>query len=265
MRIRQELRVINTIRYYYRLVGMRGLFWAIYGRITKKAHLLAISRREIRFPFFLRVPSSDVPTYRQIFFKRNYEFEVNRHPRIIIDAGANIGLASIFFSNKFPDARIIAIEPEESNWLLLQKNLSPYGNIVPVRAALWNENTPVDIVDPGFGKWAFRTRAQTGEDVADEIGQTVRGMTVDTLMKEQAIDHIDIFKIDIEGAEREVLIDPSSWIDKVDTLIIELHERWAPGCTRNFYNGTKGFDTEWKQGENIYVSRRTGCLTHRST
>ena len=90
-------------------------------------------------------------------------------------------------------------------------------------------------------------------------------MTVDTLMKEHGIDHIDILKIDIEGAEKEVFRDPSAWIGKVDALIVELHERMKLGCNRSFYNGTNCFDDEWFQGENVYLARNDGCLTRRRT
>jgi hypothetical protein len=90
-------------------------------------------------------------------------------------------------------------------------------------------------------------------------------MTVDTIMKEQGIDHIDILKIDIEGAEREVFRDPSSWIGKVDALIVELHEPMKPGCNRSFYSGSNGFDNEWLQGENVYRTRSGSCLTRRCT
>ena len=84
-------------------------------------------------------------------------------------------------------------------------------------------------------------------------------------MKEQGIDHIDLLKIDIEGAEREIFRDPSSWIGKVDALIVELHERMKPGCNRSFYGGATGLDHEWSQGENVYLTRSGSCLTRHCT
>lgn len=254
--------MIGNIKYYLRAVGVRGLVSAIKGKITKTPTLLQINRPDIKSPFFLRVPSSDVPTFDQIFIRQEYDFDVKRTPRTIVDAGANIGLASIYFSNKFPDAKIIAIEPEESNLEVLRRNIAPYGNIISVCGALWHENTRIDLVDPGLGKWGFMTQAQDGvEERYGEIVHEVQGMTVDTIMKEQGIDHIDILKIDIEGAEREVFRDPSSWIGKVDALIVELHERMKPGCNRSFYSGSNGFDNEWLQGESVYLTRSGSCLT----
>jgi hypothetical protein len=69
--------------------------------------------------------------------------------------------------------------------------------------------------------------------------------------------------MDIEGAEREVFSDATPWIYKVDSIIIELHERMKAGCNRSFYCGTNGFDHEWIQGENICLSRGH-CLTRRT-
>jgi FkbM family methyltransferase len=253
--------VIKVIRYYLGLGGVRLLISAIKAKITKTPTLHQINRAGIKSPFFLRVPSSDVPTFEQIFIKQEYDFDVKRNPKIIVDAGANIGLASIYFSNKFPDVKIIAIEPEESNLEILKRNIAPYENIILVCKALWHENTRINLVDPGLGKWGFMTQAQdSAEERHGQIVYEVQGVTVDTIMKEQGIDHIDILKIDIEGAERELFRDPSSWIEKVDSLIIELHECRKPGCNRSFYNGSNGFDNEWLQGEKVYLTRSRSCL-----
>jgi hypothetical protein len=159
--------MISNIKCYSRAVGIRGLIAAVKGKITKVTALLKINRIDIKAPFFLRVPSLDVWTFDQIFIKQEYDFDVKRTPKVIVDAGANIGLASIYFSNKFPDSKIIAIEPEESNLEILRKNIAPYDNIIPVCGALWHENTRINLVDPGLGKWGFMTQAQDSVNGGD--------------------------------------------------------------------------------------------------
>ena len=104
----------------------------------------------------------------------------------------------------------------------------------------------------------------SSENFPCDICQTVVAITLDKIIKDYNLEKIDILKIDIEGAEREVFSNTSSWIEKVDSIIIELHERMKTGCNRSFYCGSNGFDNEWKQGENVYLSRRN-CLTRRST
>jgi len=188
---------------------------------------------------------------------------VERPPKVIIDAGANIGLASVLFANRYPDAKIIAIEPENSNFELLKQNVAPYPNIIPLHAALWHKNEKINLIDPGLGKWGFITEANTSSgSLPGQICHTVMAMTLEKIMTDHNLSKINILKIDIEGAEKEVFSDTSAWIEKIDSLIIELHERMKAGCTLSFYAGAKGFDKEWKHGENVYLSKRNYMTKH---
>ena len=220
------------------------------GKLSQSQCLLTANKNPCKHPFSLRVPSTDVRTYKQLFYYGEYEFSVDHPPTTIVDAGANIGLASLYFATMFPNAKIIALEPEKNNFELLKKNTRPYPNIIPIQAALWDKDEPLDLNDPGSGEWGFMT-GKGGENVR----HSVPGLCVETLMKQFNLDHIDIFKIDIEGAEKEVFSQTQSWIDQVNALIIELHEDKKKGCMRSFYCGSNGFDLEWQRGENIYLSR----------
>ena len=225
-------------------------------KLTKVNELIRIERSDCKAPIWLRFPASDIPTYEQVFMTYEYEFKVDSPPAVIIDAGANVGLASVLFANRYPEARIIAIEPEQGNYEMLCKNVEAYPNVTPVLGALWNRNTEIEICNPGRGNWGFVTK-ENHQAAKDEkpTGQMVPAMTVDEILRKFGFDRVDILKIDIEGAEREVFSDTSAWIDKVDAMILELHEYASPGCSRNFYTGTPGFDREWQQGENVYLSR----------
>ncbi len=246
----------SDLSIYLRTVGLRGLMAALRGRLGAGSVPLRMTRREIRHPFWLRIPSSDVPTCEQVFVNRDYAFEVDRAPACIVDAGANIGLATIYFANRFPEARIIAIEPERDNFALLQANLAPYPRAVPLQAALWHRNGQIRLMDPGLGSWGFTTEAiEQGVSGPHQTRHTVRAVTVDRILEEFDLERIDILKIDIEGAEKEVFGDSSAWIDRVDAIIIELHERYKKGCNRSFYCGSPGFAGEWTRGENVYLSR----------
>lgn len=228
-------------------------------------NLEEIYREELKAPVYLRPDTSDLATYNQIFTNQEYDFITNIPPKVIVDAGANIGLASVYFANKYPESKIIAIEPEESNFELLKKNIMPYDNIIPLHAALWDKNEEINLVDPGFGKWGFMTeKKESQEEPLASLCHLIPGMTVDRIIENYNLSRIDILKIDIEGAEREVFNDTSSWIGDVNVIIAELHERMKTGCNRSFYNGSNGFDNEWHQGENVYLSRKNH-LTRNST
>lgn len=245
----------ETIRYFHTL-GIGGLIAAMKGIVTGSSTLFRVTRPQLKFPFYLRLPSSDLQTFRQIFIKHEYDFMPRKVPAVIIDAGANIGLASIYFSNKYPQAKIIAIEPELNNFLMLKENVKLYNNVFPVQAALWEENEEIELIDPGQGHWAFKTESidKDGES-SGKNHDKVQGITIDKIMEDYELDKIDILKIDIEGAELEVFKKSSPWINKVDALIVELHERCKPGCNRSFYNGSNGFDHEWVQGENVFLTK----------
>ena len=257
--------MIAGIKYLYSRFGIDGVKSAIKAKLTRSNVLITVNRRDIKFQLYFRCRTTDIATFDQVFVDQEYDFVVQKSPRVIVDAGANIGLASIYFANKYPESKIIAIEPEASNYALLKTNVAPYLNIIPLNAALWNRNEEISLVDPGLGKWGFMTQKEDGQEEAlGNMCHKVQGVTVDKLMEDNGVARIDVLKIDIEGAEREVFADSSSWIGKVDALIVELHERKKSGCNRSFYNGSNGFDVEWKQGENIYLSRGQ-CLTRRCT
>lgn len=74
-----------------------------------------IKLNELKFPMHLRNNSSDILTFHQIFTFKEYGMNLGFVPKFIVDAGANIGLSAVFFTNKFPDATIVAVEPEKSN------------------------------------------------------------------------------------------------------------------------------------------------------
>ena len=109
---------------------MGGLIRAVGAKASNSTVLFRVDRKGVSFPIYLRLNSSDVPTYEDLFAKGDYGFSVQKSPTTIVDAGANIGLASVIFANRWPDATIIAIEPEAGNFDLLKKNVAPYGNIL---------------------------------------------------------------------------------------------------------------------------------------
>jgi FkbM family methyltransferase len=207
------------------------------------------------------VGTSDLPTYRQVFVENEYDFSADVQPKVIVDAGANVGLASLYFANKYPESKIIAIEPEKKNFEVLLKNVAPYPNIIALNAALWNKKGLINLVDPGLGSWGFMTE-ESSQDALGCYLHSVEAVSIDSLIDKFQLPGINILKIDIEGAEKEVFADTSAWIGKVDSIIIELHERMKQGCNRSFYNGSNGFDSEWLRGENVYLSKN-GYLRQR--
>ena len=253
--------MIRLIRFQYYLFRLLGLFFLIKNRIYRSSDILILKVEKIVFPLYLRISSSDVQTFKQVFVNHEYDFQVKKQPESIVDAGANIGLASVYFANKYPETKIVAIEPEEGNFEILVKNVAGYKNVTPIRAALWHKNEMISVVDPGNGSWGFITEKVDSQNHMERSQvPLVQGVTLEKIIDDYDIHHIDILKVDIEGSEREVFTDTSAWIKKVDSIIIELHENIKTGCNRSFHRGSRGFENEWHFRENVYLSRSKNLI-----
>ena len=167
-------------------------------------------------PFFIRARSSDIKIFEEIFVHNIYEIPVAlSSPEFIIDGGANIGCACVFFAHQYSNARIIAVEPEGSNVALLKKNTFFYPNISVVQAGIWGKEAFLDIANPEAESSDFQLQ--------ESDLRLIRGLTIEAIRSQEGNRFIDILKLDIEGAEREVFSNPEGWLDHVNILIVELH------------------------------------------
>jgi FkbM family methyltransferase len=222
-------------------------------RVLRKPLEIVVNSCATRHPVHLRLRTSDVSVFEEIILNGEYSFAPPTAPRVIVDAGANIGLTSVYFANRFPHAKIIALEPEQANFRMLRKNARYYENIHPVEAALWKENTSLSLSDPGAGSWGFQTHERTDQNAASPL---VDAVTLDRLMHLHQCEHIDVLKIDIEGSEKEIFESCEPWIGKVGMIMVELHDRYKSGCSRSVYAATRDFDVEWCRGETTFFARR---------
>ena len=172
-----------------------------------------------------------------------------------MDVGANIGLASIFYANKHPQARILAIEPEPSNFEMLRKNVQQYPNITPLPLALWKEDAALKIANSEGDYWGFRIE-EVGHSIDSFRQDLIHGTSLDRLMKAHGLDYIDLLKVDIEGAEKEVFESSAAWIDRVGAIAVECHDRFRPGCTESVRKATSAFDPVRHGGDIVFLIRK---------
>jgi len=180
-------------------LGVRGILAISVNLICGSPTHLPLATDKVRHPLFVRLRTSDAELFRSIFLEKEYHYPLAFSPRTIVDIGANCGMTSVFYANQYPDALVVAVEPETSNFAALVKNTRAYPNVVPVQAALWGGDGQVEVfpgwpVTENWGKWGFRVRNGIG----------CRALTLTTLMREFGIETVDILKIDVEGAEREI-------------------------------------------------------------
>lgn len=143
----------------------------------------------------------------------------------MIDGGANIGLASVVFANRWPAAEILAVELDASNASLAQANLASYPGVKVIHAGLWKESTLLAVENPVDQAWAFRATTVTPHGTG-----SVPGVRIPDLLDGAGWPTVDIIKLDIEGAEIEVLGDSRGWLPRTRCLLVELHDRFRPGC-----------------------------------
>jgi FkbM family methyltransferase len=204
---------------------------------------------------FLRLGSSDISVFNGIFRWLEYGWDLER-PRTIVDGGAYIGLSAIYFTMRYPGVRVIAVEASERNFDLLVRNTSDFPNIEPVNAALWPESGSLVLTDPGTGLWGLQVKAPAGStDAAVDSADLVRAITIGDILRDHGLDKIDLLKLDIEGAEKELFSEPGPWLSQVDAICVELHDWFKAGCTRNFFAAVGDFGVEAWRGENVLVAR----------
>lgn len=181
----------------------------------------------------LRPRSSDIPTFIEIFIDEEYNFKVPFTPKVIIDGGANIGLSTMFFKNKFPDSQVISIEPDVKNFEMLSKNTGHLSNVSLINGALWHSKSVVSVTDKyKMGQWGMVTEEINGAESPDAIST----ITIDEILEQYSIEQIDILKLDIETAEKELFSQNySNWLPKTKIVVIELHDWIKKGCSKPFF------------------------------
>lgn len=247
---------IKRLVLYYQLFGLIGLWYWLATKtgIIRKPYPVLARHSGFDHPIHLRLNTSDIKVFQHVVLEDEYDVSLFKAPNTIIDAGANIGLSSLQFARKYPQALILAVEPEYSNYELCCSNVKPYPNIIPINAALWNKDTEIAIVDPGLDKWGFQvTDANTSLSP-----KKVKAVSVDSLIKKYELNTIDILKVDIEGAEKEVFDNSDAWIDKVSLIIIEVHDRIKLGCTDSLNHATKMFVYRQEISSCNFILARTG-------
>ena len=203
----------------------------------------------------IRPNSSDAAVFVQVFRKR--EYDMSRHGQfarvqatyremlntgrtpIVVDAGANIGAASIWFARQFPAARILAVEPNAANAALCRANTRHLPNVQVIEAAIGSEPGRARVSNPGDPSWAFQCARSGDGDIAV---CTIPGLA--RAIPEAA--GLFLVKIDIEGFEADLFASSTQWMDDPAVIMIELHDWLFPnqGASRNFQKAILGRDFE---------------------
>jgi FkbM family methyltransferase len=156
-------------------------------------------------------------SYDEIFKHEIYKFETKKKQITIIDCGANIGLATIYFRKNFPAAKIEAFEPDPNIFKSMKENILNlgYDDIVLRNEAVSDHEDLVDFYQEG-GHSGMIVQATTSEKIV-----SVKAIRLKDVLRNY--DNITFLKIDIEGHESNVIPDIAEELTKVDFLFLEYH------------------------------------------
>jgi FkbM family methyltransferase len=200
-------------------------------------------RRDIHLTLFDTpvIVRSGTPDLRVALASLGHEFEylARRYPSqaegLIIDAGGYIGTAAMALAKAYPNCAIATIEPASENFETLAKNVKAFDNIVPIKAALVADpgERAINLMSRGNGEWGFTTIA-TPRDHPVTFLESVNTISVDEILGRLGYERVFVLKMDIEGAEYDLMKRSSTWLSKVDIFLVELHERIVPGSVDAF-------------------------------
>ncbi len=198
----------------------------------------------------LRKGTTDLVVCKKIFLDLEYNLNFPNSLTSIIDGGANIGAASIYLAEKFPHAKILAVEPDPENLILLKLNVASYPNIKIYGNALWGVRKTVRLGrSVGFDSSAVTTSNALG------TAYEVETVTIDYLLDENNFAKLNFLKLDIEGAERELFADCQTWIDRVEAIAVEVHDFLDPMCRQSVEDATNHFSVRDERGETLFITK----------
>jgi FkbM family methyltransferase len=199
---------------------------------------------DVRYPITMGRRTAEAWMFGTVFVNKDYDFDVGVEPATIIDLGAHIGMASIYFANRYPNARILAIEPSSRNFARLQQNTRHYDNITPVHAAIWSHAGWVTLANPDDHSSAYQVRLLHSNERGD--AEIIRAMTMDEVLSVAGFDRVDVLEIDVEGAELPLFSANTDWLRNVRVVAVELHDRFVPGCKEAVQAGFAAQGLSWR-------------------
>lgn len=152
----------------------------------------------------------------EVWCREIYRFQASGDRPRVLDCGANIGLATLYVKRLYPNARVTAFEADPTVFDALRENVRSFGH------------GDVDLVDRAV--WTDETELSFSTDAASTAGRIVGGGGQTILVRTTTLapyleEPIDFLKMDIEGAEVDVLTGVAPQLPNVRVLFVEFHSQ----------------------------------------
>ena len=203
---------------------------------SKRLGWFKSSKKNINF--FLRNNITDPGIFGQVFIDRQYDYPYNFKPKNIIDAGANIGLASLYFANKFPQANIVSLEPDKENYEMALQNTRDCSKVKMLQKGIWHKQAFLEIIDSNVSNDAFMV-----QEVEALGAGSIEAIDINTIMQQEGWSNIDILKIDIEGSEKEVFgSNYETWLPRTKVIFVEVHDDMKQGSSKAVFKAISQYN-----------------------
>ncbi len=164
---------------------------------------------------------SELFALEEIFGEGEYAAAAVGRPTVIVDLGSNVGQAALWFRSRFPEARLLCVEPDPRTFATLTRNVGNDPLVTLRHAAVTAEDGPVVIERTPHSSWGTRVNGSSGN------GLVVPGLSLKTLLADGLIDQVDVLKVDIEGMEHAALA-ASPALARARLVVGELHPDLLP-------------------------------------
>lgn len=269
--------LLNNNNRYFNALKLRG-YWTLftYKTVLKpfwflmsdlgfkiKKQLVKIYLKSYQHPVEFRHNTSDITVFSQVLVDGQYSCVADlEDPKLIIDCGANVGYSTLYFLNKYPNAHVIAVEPDLENFKLCEKNLTPYAERVSlVRSGIWSHPTGLIIFQEKSeerNEWGIQVKEVQGTQKPD-----IHATDIYSLLKSSKFTSIDLLKIDIEGAEAIIFSQNyENWLRQVKNIVIELHN---DDCKNKFFKAMSNYNYDLSESGELTICKKIFPITTSST
>lgn len=161
---------------------------------------------------------ADQLVFGEVLVTRDYAVDVPE-PATVLDLGGNIGLATLYFSRRWPHAKLAVVEPVPANLDMLRQNLALNGVNATVFPAAVCVNDGEVTIALGALDCAHKVAEQPTANGRGSI--RAEALSIPTIIERLAWERIGFLKMDIEGYEATLLRSNPEWLESVDVLCLE--------------------------------------------
>jgi FkbM family methyltransferase len=218
-----------------RVPGLRGRTVRVRVRLKGQTRDLYLSER------------ADFTTLHDVFVEGEYDVPLPESPASIVDLGAHVGLSVLRFHQRFPEARILAVEPNPSNFEKLRRNVGHISAVQLVNAAVGGEPGTAWL-DVGQESW----RSMLVSDPGRVDAVPVRVQSLDQLMEDAGFEpEHTLLKVDVEGAEWDTLSNATG-LSRYLAILGDLHRDLLPVPAERFFALFEGLELQGQDSPSLF-------------